>query len=114
MYRKGYAAYYGDGVEEDAEEAVRLFRAAALKNYAQAQFMLASCLFSGDGVSEDREEAMEWFRRAADNGSKEALSMLTLFQDLNNNRNYPGKDEIWNGKTQDRERSGAILKIKNT
>jgi TPR repeat protein len=58
----------GDGVPEDAAEAVRWWRLAAEQGDAMAQSGLGIMYRSGRGVPEDDAEAVRWFRLAAEQG----------------------------------------------
>jgi hypothetical protein len=58
----------GEGVPEDDEEAVRLFRLAADQGNANGQYRLGLMYVNGEGVPEDDEEAVRWWRLAADQG----------------------------------------------
>ena len=58
----------GEGVPQDAAEAVRWFRLAAEQSYAPAQYILGFIHDTGEGVPEDAAEAVRWFRLAAEQG----------------------------------------------
>ena len=58
----------GEGVPEDAAEAVRWFRLAAEQGDATAQFNLGVMYDNGEGVPKDAAEAVRWFRLAAEQG----------------------------------------------
>ena len=58
-YDKGY------GVEENNQQAVRLYQQAANKGHAKSQYQLARCYVKGKGVAADTGEARKWIRRAA-------------------------------------------------
>jgi TonB family protein len=55
---------------------MELFRAAARRGHAGAQFALAQGYFNGNGVPQDYVQAAHWFRQAADQGLAEAQSNL--------------------------------------
>ena len=55
----------GEGVEQDFAEAMRLYRKAAEKGYAKAQYNLGVMYENGRGVEPDYEEAMQWYIMAA-------------------------------------------------
>ncbi len=55
----------GDGVQRNAEEAVRLFRLAADGGSNTGRLQLGLCYLDGEGVEEDEEEAIKLFRTAA-------------------------------------------------
>jgi hypothetical protein len=58
----------GEGVPQDAEEAVRWYRRAAEQGLAPAQYQLGLRYTNGDGVTKDFAEAVNWYRRAAQQG----------------------------------------------
>ena len=58
----------GEGVPEDAAEAVRWFRLAAEQGDATAQFSLGVMYASGQGVPEDDVTAYAWLNIAAEQG----------------------------------------------
>jgi TPR repeat protein len=58
------------------EEAVRLFRLAAARGHARAQFNLAVCFENGKGVEQDFEQAVEFYRFSAAQGHAEAQCNL--------------------------------------
>lgn len=66
MYELGVAMYTGDGVPENTEFAVILFRRAAHLGHAGAAYMLGECLLAGVGVERDRGDALEWLVTAAE------------------------------------------------
>ena len=55
----------GEGVPQDAAEAVRWYRLAAEQGDATAQFNLGNMYRTGRGVPQDAAEAVRWYRRAA-------------------------------------------------
>lgn len=59
-----YAA--GQGVAQDLEEAVRLYRLAAELGHAEAQYRLAERYWRGEGVEQNLVEAARLYRLAAD------------------------------------------------
>ena len=52
----------GEGVPQDAAEAVRWYRLAAEQGNAAAQLALGARYFSGAGVPQDAAEAVRWHR----------------------------------------------------
>jgi TPR repeat protein len=58
----------GEGVEQDLEEAVRLYRLAADRGHADAQKNLGNGYYNGEGVEQDYTEAVRFYRLAADQG----------------------------------------------
>ncbi len=68
MYTKG------EGVPQDATEAVKWFRKAADQGDANAQHNLGLAYWAGAGVPKDYVNAHKWFNLAAATGDKEARS----------------------------------------
>ena len=66
----------GEGVPQDWEEAVRLFRLAADQKDAEAQLQLGLCFAKGEGVPQDWEEAVRFFRLADNQGLAPACIAL--------------------------------------
>ena len=58
----------GQGVPQDAAEAVRWYRLAADQGYALAQFNLGFMYDDSRGLPQDNAEAAQWYRLAADQG----------------------------------------------
>ena len=58
----------GEGVPQDAAEAVRWYRLAAEQGDADAQFNLGVMYANGEGVPKDNAEAVRWYRLAAEQG----------------------------------------------
>jgi uncharacterized protein len=58
----------GEGVPQDAQQAVYWYRLAAEQGIAPAQYQLGLRYANGDGVTRDYVEAAKWYRRAAEQG----------------------------------------------
>jgi TPR repeat protein len=58
----------GEGVEENAQEAVRLYAKAARMGHTEALCALGRCHESGIGVDVDEEEAVRWYAAAVEQG----------------------------------------------
>lgn len=69
QWRLGVMHDLGQGVRENPEEAVRLFRSAAADDDANANASLAVMYANGRGVRADFRQAMRYYRRAADLGA---------------------------------------------
>jgi TPR repeat protein len=69
QWRLGVMYDLGQGVPENPQEAVRLFRLAAAENDANANASLAVMYANGRGVRTDHVQAMRYYRRAAELGS---------------------------------------------
>lgn len=61
--------FLGDEIEQDRDEAYRLYRLAAERGHSEAKNGLGACYALGGGVERDNQKAVEWFRRAAEQGS---------------------------------------------
>lgn len=72
----GMYYFLGQGVTENATEAVKWWRKAADKGNTEAQTLLGSCYQKGKGVTKNAAEAVRWFRKAADQGGAEAQCQL--------------------------------------
>ena len=68
----------GQGVEQNAKEAVKWYRRAAVQGDANAQNSLGYMYDNGKGVLEDDKEAVKWFRKAAEQGFFGAQKNLGL------------------------------------
>ena len=66
----------GEGVPQDAAEAVKWFRRAAEQGHAGAQSNLGVNYANGEGVPQDLAEAVKWYRRAAEQGHAVAQTNL--------------------------------------
>jgi TPR repeat protein len=85
-YELATACYLGEGVPENAEMAVHLFRRAAHLGHAGAAYMLGECLLCGAGVERDRANALEWLVTAAELGHFGARDrVLIILNDKNSN-----------------------------
>jgi TPR repeat protein len=69
QWRLGVMHDLGQGVPENPQEAVRLFRQAASENDGNANASLAVMYANGRGVATDHAQAMRHYRRAAELGS---------------------------------------------
>ena len=73
--------FTGEGVLQDATEAVRWFRLAAEQGHAIAQYNLGVKYDTGEGVPKDYAEAVRWFRLAAEQGDASAQYNLGIAYD---------------------------------
>lgn len=70
----------GKGVPQNAAEAFRWYRLAALQHHMDAQYNLALLYRDGKGVEPSPEEAARWFRYAAERGHlRAALRLADLY-----------------------------------
>ena len=67
---------FGDGFEQNYEEAVKWFEKAAAQGLVDAKFFLGSMYECGEGVEKNYETAFKWFKEAAELGDKEAIEIL--------------------------------------
>lgn len=68
----GLMYLYGNLVQQDNVEALRLFRLAAEQGHPRAQYNLGAMYRDGIGVQQDDGEALRLFRLAADQGNSNA------------------------------------------
>ena len=71
----GDCYFYGRGVPENKEEAVKWYLKSADQGYAEAQYWLGYCYANGFGIETNStkshywlDKAIRWFKRAADRG----------------------------------------------
>ena len=72
----GNVYWFGEGVSEDTEKAVKWYRKAAEQGYAEAQYNLGYCYENGIGIRKDETEAVKWYRKAAEQGYAGAQNNL--------------------------------------
>lgn len=79
--------YFGTGVPQSYDTALRWFSLAAGQNYDLAQFMLGNMYARGQGVSQSNDKAAEWYRKSAAQGNGAAQLALTMLsmQDVGSN-----------------------------
>lgn len=75
---RGLAYFYGRGVKQDYNEAVKWFRKAADQGCSDAYNNLGLAYYYGNGVQQDYNEAFKWFIKAADQGLPYAQSNVGL------------------------------------
>lgn len=73
---------FGEGVSQDHEQAVNLFRKAADQGKASAQYFLGLMYINGSGVNQDYNQAIKWIRKAAEQGYVKAQSSLVEIEQL--------------------------------
>lgn len=71
--------------EERYSEAMKWFRMAAERGYAQAQFTLGVMYHEGLGIPQDKEEGVRWYRMAAEQGHIDAQTALEAMSDTDDN-----------------------------
>ena len=75
------AYYLGEGVEQDEEEGVRLFRQAAEQGHGDAQYWLGQAYCQGKGAGQDISEGLKWLMKAAEQGNENAVNALNTLND---------------------------------
>ena len=90
QYELGVALYTGEGIAEDEEEAVRMFRLAADQHHPSACYMLGDCLLDGVGVAIDRASALEWLIRSGELGHRGARSRVMAVLEKKEGEDYDG------------------------
>jgi hypothetical protein len=75
-YEIAVSMYTGEGLAEDPEQAVKLFRRIAHLGHAGAAYMLSECLLDGLGIASDRSDALEWLVTAAELGHRLAQNRV--------------------------------------
>lgn len=76
--RLGVMYDYGQGVQQDYEEAAKWYRKAAEQGNDNAQNNLAFLYAKGQGVQQDYTEAVKWWRKAAEQGNDNAQHNLGI------------------------------------
>jgi TPR repeat protein len=78
FWKTQLAAMYatGDGVPKDEWRAARLYRKAARRGSAEAQFNLGFMYLLGEGVPPDRGAGKRWLELAARQGHDQAVKLL--------------------------------------
>ena len=69
MCNLGWCYRQGCGVDKDTNRAIQLFKEAASRGHARAQYNLGWSYATGSGVPISAEKAAEWFIKSANNGS---------------------------------------------
>ena len=75
---------YGEGIEQNDQEAFKWLSRAANANSAQAQYNLAILYEKGLGVTANNDLAKKWFKAAANQGRKDAAARYALLEDIEN------------------------------
>jgi TPR repeat protein len=75
-YKLAQCCEYGQGIEQDMQEATRLYRQSSQQGYVAAQCSLARCYEDGDGIDRDMIEAVRLYQLAATNGNAQAICNL--------------------------------------
>ena len=78
QFEKGLMYYWGRGVQQNYEEALKWFRLSAEQRNADAQYVLGGMYYLGDGVEQDYVKAHMWFDLAAAQGNKKAKKIMVI------------------------------------
>lgn len=75
---QAYRAYYGKGQPVDYARALALYRQAAERGDAEAQFVTGGMLYQGQGTDPDKRGGFKWLLQAAEQGkvSPESLAII--------------------------------------
>jgi hypothetical protein len=76
LFKKGYAADFGQDVPRNAEVAAQYYEKAARKGSENAQYYLALDYYYGTGVEKNLQEAARWLTKSAEQGDRVAQYML--------------------------------------
>lgn len=80
LFQRTQAYYFGTGVPQNRDKALKLLRRSAEAGYAPAQNNLGSYYYRGQGVPQSFAKAAKWIRRAAEQGYAPAQNNLgTLY-----------------------------------
>ena len=74
----GVCYYYGKGVKQSYEEAVKWYEKAANQGNTFAQCELGVCYYYGKGVKQSYEEAVKWYEKATNQGHAVAQNYLGM------------------------------------
>jgi len=75
-----YRAYYGVGEPVNMLRALDLYRQAAEKGDAEAQYIYGGMLFQGQGIDPDKRNGFKWLMQAAEGGKKTPESLAIIGQ----------------------------------
>lgn len=75
---QGYRAYYGKGQPVNLGQALELYRLAAERGDAEAQFVTGGMLYQGQGTDPDRRAGFKWLLKAAEQGKVSAESLAII------------------------------------
>jgi len=77
-FKIGMIYKFGQGVQQDYEEAVKWYRLGAEQGDINAQYNLGLMYENGQGVQQDYKEAVKWYRLGAEQGGVNAQYNLGL------------------------------------
>jgi TPR repeat protein len=73
QYSLGVLHAKGEGVTQDYQEAIKLFRLSVEQGHAYPQSSFGWMYQNGQGVTQDYKEAVRWYRLAAEQERKPCL-----------------------------------------
>ena len=78
QYYLGVMSYYGKGIAQNHNQAIKWIMKAAEQGYSDAQFELGQMYSERNGVDRDDREAIKWYRKAAEQGNRDAYHKLCV------------------------------------
>jgi alpha/beta superfamily hydrolase len=98
----------GQGVEQDAKQAVVWYRKAAEQGNANAQANLGIMYARGQGVERDAKQAVVWYRKAAEQGHATAQANLGMMYDSGQGVEQDAKQAVfWYSKAAEQGHATA-------
>lgn len=112
QYELGYCYFYGIGVKENRQEAIKWHQRAAENGYAKAQSLLAGRYHVGKYIEQDDAKAFYWYCKSAELGDVEGQYQLALFyeQGIEVAQNYQLAKE-WYLKAATQEHQEACYRL---
>lgn len=112
QYELGYCYFYGVGVEQNRQEAIKWHRIAAENGFAKAQCVLAGRYHVGKDIEQYDAKAFYWYRKSAELGDVEGQYQLAVFyeQGIEVNKNYQLAKE-WYLKAAKQEHQEACYRL---
>ncbi len=81
MMQLGESYHSGDGLSQDAQQALQWFRRAAEAGNSSGMVSAGAMYLLGDGVANDDDEALRWFQKAADRGNAAGIyDLATMYE----------------------------------
>ena len=77
---------FGQGMNTNINEAVRLYREAAENGNSDGQLHLGNCYYNGNGVPKDFAEARRWWEASAEQGNETAQENLQILDQQDGNQ----------------------------
>ncbi|MEM7058664.1 MAG: GYF domain-containing protein [Pseudomonadota bacterium] len=102
----------GEGVPQNVEKAVQLYKASALQGVIESQRNLANLLWQGKRLERDPDEAILWARMAANQGDAEMIALIGLAHRRGEGApKDPQKALEWLAKAADAGSNNAMMDI---